>query len=45
MIVTPGADTALTIRNTLLGGRAGGIATAVGTGLLRRTGVKRASRP
>ena len=30
VIVTPGPDTALTIRNTLLGGRAGGIATAVG---------------
>ena len=35
VIVTPGPDTALTIRNTLLGGRAGGIATAAGvvTGL------------
>jgi len=30
VIVTPGPDTALTIRNTLLGGRAGGIATAAG---------------
>jgi threonine/homoserine/homoserine lactone efflux protein len=30
VIVTPGPDTALTIRNTLLGGRAGGIATALG---------------
>ncbi len=30
VIVTPGQDTALTIRNTLLGGRAGGIATAAG---------------
>jgi threonine/homoserine/homoserine lactone efflux protein len=30
VIVTPGQDTALTIRNTLLGGRLGGIATAVG---------------
>jgi threonine/homoserine/homoserine lactone efflux protein len=30
VIVTPGPDTALTIRNTLLGGRSGGIATAVG---------------
>ncbi len=30
VIVTPGPDTALTIRNTLLGGRAGGIATAIG---------------
>jgi threonine/homoserine/homoserine lactone efflux protein len=30
VIVTPGPDTALTIRNTLLGGRPGGIATAFG---------------
>ena len=30
MIVTPGPDTALTIRNTLLGGRSGGVATAFG---------------
>jgi len=30
VIVTPGPDTALTIRNTLLGGRTGGIATAFG---------------
>jgi threonine/homoserine/homoserine lactone efflux protein len=30
VIVTPGQDTALTIRNTLAGGRAAGIATAVG---------------
>jgi threonine/homoserine/homoserine lactone efflux protein len=30
VIVTPGQDTALTIRNTLLGGRRAGIATAVG---------------
>jgi threonine/homoserine/homoserine lactone efflux protein len=36
VIMTPGPDTALTIRNTLLGGRAGGIATAFGvaTGLV-----------
>jgi threonine/homoserine/homoserine lactone efflux protein len=35
VIVSPGQDTALTIRNTLVGGRAGGIATAAGvaTGL------------
>lgn len=35
VIVTPGQDTALTIRNTLVGGRGGGIATAGGvvTGL------------
>ena len=30
VIVTPGQDTALTIRNTLLGGRTSGISTAVG---------------
>ena len=30
VIVTPGPDTALTIRNSLLGGRAGGIGTAFG---------------
>jgi threonine/homoserine/homoserine lactone efflux protein len=30
VIVTPGQDTALTIRNTLLGGRGGGIGTAFG---------------
>ncbi len=30
VIVTPGQDTALTIRNTLLGGRRGGLATAAG---------------
>lgn len=30
VIVTPGQDTALTIRNSLAGGRAAGIATAVG---------------
>lgn len=30
VIVTPGPDTAMTIRNTLLGGRAGGVATALG---------------
>jgi threonine/homoserine/homoserine lactone efflux protein len=30
VIVTPGPDTALTIRNTFLGGQAGGIATALG---------------
>src|SRR5690242_19890253 len=35
VIVSPGQDTALTIRNTLVGGRRGGIATAAGvvTGL------------
>jgi threonine/homoserine/homoserine lactone efflux protein len=30
VIVTPGQDTALTIRNTLLGGRRGGVGTAAG---------------
>jgi threonine/homoserine/homoserine lactone efflux protein len=30
VIVTPGQDTALTIRNTLTGGRDGGVSTAVG---------------
>src|SRR5512133_657124 len=30
VIVTPGQDTALTIRNTLLGGRRGGVWTAAG---------------
>jgi threonine/homoserine/homoserine lactone efflux protein len=30
VIVTPGQDTALTIRNTLLGGRRGGVLTAIG---------------
>jgi threonine/homoserine/homoserine lactone efflux protein len=30
VIVTPGQDTALTVRNSLLGGRVGGIFTAVG---------------
>ena len=30
VIVTPGPDTALAIRNTLLGGRSAGIAAALG---------------
>jgi len=30
VIATPGPDTAITIRNTLLGGRAGGVMTALG---------------
>jgi threonine/homoserine/homoserine lactone efflux protein len=33
VICTPGQDTALTIRNTLAGGRRGGIATAAGVSL------------
>ena len=32
VLVTPGQDTALTIRNTLFGGRAAGVATAIGVG-------------
>lgn len=30
VIATPGPDTAITVRNTLLGGRAGGVLTALG---------------
>jgi threonine/homoserine/homoserine lactone efflux protein len=30
VIVTPGPDTAMTVRNTLLGGRSGGVFTALG---------------
>jgi threonine/homoserine/homoserine lactone efflux protein len=37
VIVTPGPDTALTIRNTLLGGRASGVATALGVALGQAT--------
>jgi threonine/homoserine/homoserine lactone efflux protein len=37
VIVTPGQDTALTIRNTLLGGRAAGVCTAVGVSLGQAT--------
>ena len=37
VIVTPGQDTVLTIRNTLLGGRAGGTFTAVGVALGQAT--------
>jgi threonine/homoserine/homoserine lactone efflux protein len=37
VIVTPGPDTALTIRNSLLGGRVVGIATAVGVALGQAT--------
>lgn len=33
VIVTPGPDTAITIRNTLLGGRAAGVATGLGVAL------------
>jgi threonine/homoserine/homoserine lactone efflux protein len=37
VIVTPGPDTALTIRNTLVGGRHAGVATAVGVALGQAT--------
>src|SRR5438105_14136136 len=37
VIVTPGPDTALTIRNTLIGGRTSGVATAVGVALGQAT--------
>src|SRR2546423_3376715 len=37
VIVTPGPDTALTIRNTLVGGRRAGVATAVGVALGQAT--------
>lgn len=33
VIVTPGPDTAITIRNTLLGGRAAGVATGLGVAI------------
>jgi threonine/homoserine/homoserine lactone efflux protein len=33
VIVTPGQDTALTIRNSLVGGRRGGVQTAIGVAL------------
>jgi threonine/homoserine/homoserine lactone efflux protein len=34
VIVTPGRDTALTVRNTLLGGRTNGVRTAAGVAAL-----------
>ena len=37
VIVTPGPDTALTIRNTLAGGRRGGLSTAAGVALGQTT--------
>jgi threonine/homoserine/homoserine lactone efflux protein len=37
VIVTPGQDTALTIRNTLLGGRRAGLATALGVAVGQST--------
>ena len=33
VICTPGQDTALTIRNTLAGGRRSGVGTAIGVGI------------
>lgn len=43
VIVTPGQDTLLTIRNTLLGGRAGGTFTAVGVAIGQATWTVAAS--
>ena len=43
VIVTPGQDTVLTIRNTLLGGRSGGTFTAVGVALGQATWTLAAS--
>ncbi len=43
VIVTPGQDTVLTIRNTLLGGRTGGTFTAVGVALGQATWTLAAS--
>ena len=43
VIVTPGQDTLLTIRNTLLGGRAGGTFTAIGVALGQATWTVAAS--
>lgn len=43
IIVTPGQDTALTIRNTLLAGRRGGVFTAVGVSLGQATWTLAAS--
>jgi len=37
VIVTPGQDTALTIRNSLLGNRQTGVATALGIGHARHS--------
>src|SRR4030095_7873417 len=43
VIVTPGPDTALTVRNALLGGRGAGVATAAGgrAGLAVWAGARR----
>src|SRR5438034_10766503 len=43
VIITPGQDTALTIRNTLLGGRMAGVATAVGVAIGQATWTLAAS--
>ncbi|HEY8824997.1 MAG TPA: hypothetical protein VIP07_08935 [Candidatus Limnocylindria bacterium] len=40
IIVTPGPDTALTIRNTLVGGRPAGVATALGVASERLSGPR-----
>ena len=43
VIVTPGPDTALTVRNVLLGGRASGVATAAGVAIGQATWTLAAS--
>jgi threonine/homoserine/homoserine lactone efflux protein len=43
VIVTPGPDTALTIRNTLFGGRRGGVFTALGVSIGQATWALAAS--
>ena len=45
VIVTPGQDTALTIRNTLLGGHRVGTATALGVASVGVAAVIAASEP
>lgn len=44
VIATPGPETALTVRNTLLGGRRGGALTAAGVGLAWPFASKRRGR-
>ena len=39
VIVTPGQDTALTIRNTMLGGRPAGVGTAAGVAAGQAAGL------
>src|SRR5262245_10770005 len=43
VIVTPGPDTALTVRNVLLGGRGSGVATAAGVAIGQATWTLAAS--